>query len=487
MDLHMTSSIKRLNDKVDRLNSISLSANDTSNRVETYSKTNMQSSASSVRSLDSIASSLSRLESLVMAASSPTTSRRGSLTALPMGASLQKNSSSHDMLPFNDHPPRATIGSPRSDLEEIKRHNGSLRCFWSCEILYENYEAAFHPSTSNPSNRHLAVSETDTCGLCGDEFPNEPAPDWDNRLAHLRSVHAIGVCPRPIKKFFRADHFRLHIKHRHAGKNGKWTRRLEVASMQDEMEDSLDASEDEGIPTPQRVMTGDHDQVLRELTKEMYPTAVVDYISIRRQMFLFEGHLALLKASCGLSQPYQADELDSPNVYSEPGQYSPRQKALQVDLVQLRHDLRNARRRCLQAGHSLYEIDQALHQTNHHDSTSAEPICINYSDMFEIRRNTLNSALLGKWTTTRDRINGWLLHSLRSDDSLARLHRSMLAEENLDERVWAKLVVKYWVLDEAATGSELAASLSVRATCSHRGSYHEWDDFYTCRGSPSDS
>ena len=76
MDLHMSSSIKRLNDKVDQLNSISISASNISNRVETYSRTSMQSSASSVRSLDNIAGSLSRLESLVVAASSPTTPRR---------------------------------------------------------------------------------------------------------------------------------------------------------------------------------------------------------------------------------------------------------------------------------------------------------------------------------------------------------------------------------------------------------------------------
>ncbi|KAL9116767.1 MAG: hypothetical protein Q9187_006702 [Circinaria calcarea] len=485
MDLHMTSSIKRLNDKVDRLNSISLSAaNDITSRVESYSQAHMESSASSVRSLDSIASSLSRLESFVGAVSNPTASRRGSLTRLPSGSSLQKKSNFYDMLPIEDHPVRTTIGSPRSDLEGFESYDFPSRRFWSCDILYEHHEAAFHPSTSNPSNGNLTISETDTCCLCGEEFPNEPAPDWDNRLAHLRSVHAIGVCSNPNKKFSRVDHFRLHIKHRHAGRSGKWTRKLEMASMQDEIQDSMDAaSEDEAILTPQRVMPVDHDHVLRELTKEIYPAVVVDYISTRRLMILFDGQLALFKASVGLSQPRGANDLDSTGAFSISGQHLPRQKALEDTLMQLRHDLRDARSRCLQAGHSLYEIDQALHHTSHNDSTSAEPSLINHSDMFEIRRKTMDSPLIGKWTTTRDRINRWLLHSLRSDDSLAKLHRSMLADEDLNEKAWAKLVVKYWELDEAAIGSELATSLSVGATHSHRNSYHEWDDFHTCRGS----
>ena len=265
----MSSSIKRLNDKVDQLNSISLSAaNDINSRVEAFSRAHMENSASSVRSLDSIVSSLSRLESFVGAVSSPTASRRGSLTGLPAESSLQTKSSFHDMLPIEDHPLRATIGSSRSELEGYACPS---RRFWSCDILYEHHEAAFHPSTSNPSNGNLAISETDTCSLCDEEFPNEPAPDWDNRLAHLRSVHAIGVCSYPNKRFLRVDHFKLHLKHRHAGRNEKWMHKLEMASMQDETQDSTHASEDEAILTPQRVMPDEHDRVLRELTEENVP------------------------------------------------------------------------------------------------------------------------------------------------------------------------------------------------------------------------
>jgi hypothetical protein len=46
-------------------------------------------------------------------------------------------------------------------------------------------------------------------------------------------VHKFGECNQS-KKFFRADHFRQHLKHSHAGTSGKWTNMLENACMKDE-------------------------------------------------------------------------------------------------------------------------------------------------------------------------------------------------------------------------------------------------------------
>jgi hypothetical protein len=69
------------------------------------------------------------------------------------------------------------------------------------------------------------------CGYCGEEFPN-PA-DWAIRSEHLNHVHKFGECNQ-AKKFFRADHFRQHLKHSHAGTSGKWTNMLENACMRDE-------------------------------------------------------------------------------------------------------------------------------------------------------------------------------------------------------------------------------------------------------------
>ena len=124
---------------------------------------------------------------------------------------------------------------------EAERHQNSLhvrRHSWSCATLDRNYEAAFHPNTAIPPHTNSNVpppqpgvlAQTDVCGYCGLEFPNFPAPDWMARSSHLTNVHKFGECNQS-KKFYRADHFRQHLKHSHAGTSGKWTNMLENACM----------------------------------------------------------------------------------------------------------------------------------------------------------------------------------------------------------------------------------------------------------------
>lgn len=108
---------------------------------------------------------------------------------------------------------------------EAERHQNSLhlrRHSWSCAAL-AGFEAAFHTS--------LSGNGADVCGYCGDEFPGPP--QWEVRAEHLNRVHKFGECNQ-AKKFFRADHFRQHLKHSHAGTSGKWTNMLELACMKDE-------------------------------------------------------------------------------------------------------------------------------------------------------------------------------------------------------------------------------------------------------------
>lgn len=92
-------------------------------------------------------------------------------------------------------------------------------------------DASAGSTTKGLSNLH--VSDTDSCGYCGLEFVNDPEPDWAQRVEHLTQVHKFNECTQN-KKFFRADHFRQHLKHSHAGTSGKWTNMLEAACMRDE-------------------------------------------------------------------------------------------------------------------------------------------------------------------------------------------------------------------------------------------------------------
>jgi hypothetical protein len=125
---------------------------------------------------------------------------------------------------------------------EAERHQNSLhlrRHSWSCAAITD-VQAAFHPAASPPSGQ----AQSDMCGYCGEEFPNQPRPDWDSRIEHLTNVHKFGECNQ-AKKFYRADHFRQHLKHSHAGQSGKWTNILENVCLREEM--SLDAA---GGPSP---------------------------------------------------------------------------------------------------------------------------------------------------------------------------------------------------------------------------------------------
>ena len=150
---------------------------------------------------------------------------------------------------------------------EAERHQNSLHLrkhSWSCATLNGQYDRAFYPTTSippadnpaqqppPPTNQLVAF---ETCGYCGEQFPNDPSPDWDARAAHLTNVHKFGECNQS-KKFFRADHFRQHLKHSHAGTSGKWTNMLESACMKDEPNPQpLDASPSQGAPVANMGMT----------------------------------------------------------------------------------------------------------------------------------------------------------------------------------------------------------------------------------------
>ncbi|KAF5705938.1 zinc finger protein [Fusarium globosum] len=147
----------------------------------------------------------------------------------------------------DEKPNKCSICTNRfKNKNEAVRHEKSLHVrshWWSCSAL-SGYDNAFHDSTTKPG-------EADICGYCGDDFLRSgrgPGPgalssgnpprhatdqDWDERTRHLEKVHKFRECDSS-KKFFRADHFRQHVKHSHAGTLGQWTNMLENACMLEE-------------------------------------------------------------------------------------------------------------------------------------------------------------------------------------------------------------------------------------------------------------
>ncbi|KAI1856956.1 uncharacterized protein JN550_013558 [Neoarthrinium moseri] len=131
----------------------------------------------------------------------------------------------------------SVCGNRFKNKNEAERHLNSLhvrRHSWSCSVLLSaGYNKAFHEDINCPG-------AADVCGYCGAQFlrgggaadrallPTEQ--DWDERLRHLQEMHNFLGC-NFRKKFFRANHFRQHLKHSHTGMSGKWTNVLETACM----------------------------------------------------------------------------------------------------------------------------------------------------------------------------------------------------------------------------------------------------------------
>lgn len=131
------------------------------------------------------------------------------------------------------------IDSPRSpscplcsgtfrDANEARRHFKAIhlrQMSWSCGTI-ASYHAYF---TSND----WASKNQNVCSMCGMEF-FEPA-DWKKRLAHLLHAHNLGQCDLN-KKFYRADHFRQHLKHTHRATMSRLIDNVALSGMKHEFQ-----------------------------------------------------------------------------------------------------------------------------------------------------------------------------------------------------------------------------------------------------------
>ncbi|KAI0860218.1 hypothetical protein F4860DRAFT_223880 [Xylaria cubensis] len=121
---------------------------------------------------------------------------------------------------------------------EAERHQNSLhirRQSWACSELHEaGYIHAFRSSLT-------AAGDSTICCYCGAEISEASAGDdrnllaegiWDARLRHLKDAHKFGDC-NTSKKFYRADHFRQHLRHSHAAVLGDGTGQLEAVCMKE--------------------------------------------------------------------------------------------------------------------------------------------------------------------------------------------------------------------------------------------------------------
>ena len=344
------------------------------------------------------------------------------------------------------------------------------------------------------------------CGFCGKRFDVIPNVEREALISHLKDEHKFCECNQS-KKFYRADHFRQHLKHTHLSCPGKWINMLLEAC---EIKETLDAGEennasDSVINSKDLPPGGDLNQKSERvqnntrstttamteyfntcfnLTNDLLPEFVSfswHHIAVRHHYVAVSLQARFLSFQLGL-----LDNLAQDQEGSLKSEELSRQRAVKTDeLLLMRQALRRARKDCKESdlqqifsnldnpldGLSL-DID-AGPQTSDFSIPSSDTTYEDYRkshEMFELREVILKSNLLGHWTSKRDRVNRWLLHSLLTDDSQAQNHKSATSSQDLNEPSWVRMVLQYWFVDEAATGVELASSLSGGAVASMTGS-----------------
>ncbi|KAL2050585.1 hypothetical protein ABVK25_009093 [Lepraria finkii] len=181
----------------------------------------------------------------------------------------------------------------------------------------------------------------------------------------------------------------------------------------------------------------------------IYPPVVIEYISLIQIAKDYENKISvlnLLKFGCNIGEEVITRFPDVP-LDSDLYVLRYERDALQNRLRALRDELQSPRRRCISEGHALWDIDQrfGLHQINDTltrnedqdpNSNLVQATRQTPSEVLEYENHRIDSKLLGKWSSNRDRVNRWLMYCLRTDRTQAQLHKSMLAEVPPDDTMW---------------------------------------------------
>ena len=407
--------------------------NSTLERIEAYIETGMQESTASARSLHSIATSLSRLESLASSAARSTPRQKRQEPGSPRAKSWS--------------------GGKRVDsgYYSIRRRSGSsTMCRRLSSASARNVPTKPHESTENISvlqDGRISEASWESQSLAGETREDENGcPIEFENTTHTNSD--------PCTPVFK-----------------------------EKQPLSLNLQTDRSLHEQYRLFH----KLTQRFTEALYPPAVIEYIYLIQLIKDYENKVNVLNL-LHFGSNMQELVLLLPDNPVESDLYVLRQErdALQNRLRTLRDDLQALRVRCISEGYALYDIDDRFGLLETIDAGTAAAETDPNSNLIQPRLQTAsealayemrktNSRLLGTWSTNRDRVNRWLLHCLQADDTQAQLHQSILAEPPADNTDWAKQLLGHWYGDEAATGGELQLSLSVGAVHSHTAESNAFD------------
>ncbi|KAH7310176.1 hypothetical protein BKA65DRAFT_519056 [Rhexocercosporidium sp. MPI-PUGE-AT-0058] len=153
------------------------------------------------------------------------------------------------------------------------------------------------------------------------------------------------------------------------------------------------------------------------------------------------------------------DNLDSPNPELEDLCIK-----FQEQLGEEVQRLRDCRATNWNAGHDLEGLDRLMKNQLYNKSSDEAAGHLTFEQYSLPQRqpkpwwDVLHHTSSQCWITKTDRINSWLLQNLATLPEEANRHRMFIPDgEQLAEEQWARLVLKFWPLDEAAPMFELGA------------------------------
>lgn len=359
--------------------------------------------------------------------------------------------------------------SRHSTQDELERHTSihNRTSSWSCAALSSEHEAIFFLPDYSTSGC--------VCGYCGMGFPEydqelSMETYWTVRAQHVKLVHDYGTCNRALK-YFRRDDFLKHLHQFHASKPGPWIDILAKVSRQDEV---WDESSRQGSAKENNLQHDPSALLLPRLLDEpnlapvlepldffgtldvlitrgdgTVPTAVGQYIKYLQVAETTKAYIRMLSVlSVRLDQSRSAELWSKLQTIEE-------HTTAHLSFVVL--ELERSKQACWKEGYDLDAINQSLKCQPTTDSNVAETALPDKNSSFECQQrmwwDVLHHIQPQNWLTKEDRINSWLLQNLAAMPDEEARHRAFLKDgDRLGEEEWAKLVLKFWPLDEAAPG-----------------------------------
>lgn len=348
---------------------------------------------------------------------------------------------------------------------DLERHMNALHyklSSWACNNI-SGWQAAYTQGSSE---------SVDICCYCGERFGRSgpgvlTQNDWLVRADHLHECHEYDRCNDDVQ-FYRADHFREHLRRFHVATAGDDINILVDACMK--IDDHQVPEGHESSAWPDSI--AGQDESLNVQTTQSFSSldATRDHIINQYGSLFVNPKLSAcpesLKQYMRLSRALERIKSDrnllfvlSANVdrSSDSEAYKDLCKAgrdMDNHLFTVSTRLTQARQSCWKQGFDLSFIDDALISNHVSQSKNREGA----TELPETWESILRNAELGAQITKKDRINAWLLHNLAISTEESTHHRSYLFKRNeLSEEEWSRLVLKYWPVDEVAMGHDLSA------------------------------